>query len=225
MDTIIETVNLCRNYGTGSNLVQALKSVNIQIPAGSFTAIMGKSGSGKSTLLHLIGGLDRPSSGKVIVDGEDLYVLNQDKLADYRRRKIGLVFQSYNLIEELNAYDNIVFPILLDKKKPDRGYVEMLAEELGIKDRLSHLPHQLSGGQQQRVAIARALAHKPTVILADEPTGNLDQESGQEVLKLFLACHEKFGQTIVMVTHDPDIGALADQILNIEDGRIVGDAV
>ena len=173
----------------------------------------------------MIGGLDRPSSGKVIVDGEDLYVLNQDKLADYRRRKIGLVFQSYNLIEELNAYDNIVFPILLDKKKPDRGYVEMLAEELGIKDRLSHLPHQLSGGQQQRVAIARALAHKPTVILADEPTGNLDQESGQEVLKLFLACHEKFGQTIVMVTHDPDIGALADQILNIEDGRIVGDAV
>lgn len=225
MNIMVETVDLCRNFHSSANTVHALQSVSLQIPEGSFTAIMGKSGSGKSTLLHLIGGLDRPSSGRVIVDGEDIYQLDNNGLADYRRRKIGIIFQAYNLIEELNAYENIIFPILLDKKKPDRSYIEALAEELEIKERLQHLPHQLSGGQQQRVAIARALAHKPKVILADEPTGNLDRENRLEVLALFQKCHEQFGQTVMMVTHDPDVGKLADQILYLEDGKIVGDAV
>ena len=223
MGIIIQTVNICRIFGSGENEVHALRDVNLEIAAGEITAIMGKSGSGKSTLLHLIGGLDFPTSGKVIVNGEDIYALNQNQLADYRRRKIGLVFQAYNLIEELTAYENIIFPILLDKKKPNRAYIDTLAEVLGIQDRLSHLPHQLSGGQQQRVAIARALAHKPDVILADEPTGNLDKESGEEVLAVFKECHEKFGQTIVMVTHDPDISRMADRIVTIDDGKIVGD--
>ena len=187
---------------------------------GEFTAIVGTSGSGKSTLLHMLGGLDRPTTGKVMVDGKDIFSLSEEQLTIFRRRKIGFVFQSYNLVPVLNLYENIVLPLELDGKKIDRGYIDQIAETLGLKDRLEALPNQLSGGQQQRVAIARALAGTPSIILADEPTGNLDSKTSQDVLSLLKVTSEKFGQTIVMITHNEEIAQMADRIIHIEDGCI-----
>ena len=187
---------------------------------GEFVSIVGTSGSGKSTLLHMLGGLDRPTAGKVIVDGKDIFSLKDEALTIFRRRKIGFVFQSYNLVPVLNVYENIVLPIELDGNKVDKGYVEELIETLGIREKLQNLPGQLSGGQQQRVAIARALAAKPAIVLADEPTGNLDSRTSQDVLGLLKVTGEKFGQTIVMITHNPDLAQLADRIVRIEDGMI-----
>ena len=188
---------------------------------GEFLAVVGTSGSGKSTLLHMLGGLDRPTSGKVYVDGKDISGLKDDALCIFRRRKIGFVFQSYNLVPVLNVYENIVFPIDLDGNETDRDYVECVIEALGLKSKLTSLPGQLSGGQQQRAAIARALAAKPAILLADEPTGNLDSKTGQDVLGLLKVTGERFGQTIVMITHNEEIAQLADRIIRIEDGRIV----
>ena len=188
---------------------------------GEFVSIVGTSGSGKSTLLHMLGGLDRPTSGKVFVDGKDIFSLKDEALTIFRRRKIGFVFQSYNLVPVLNVYENIVLPIELDGNKVDKGYVNELIEILGIGEKLQNLPGQLSGGQQQRVAIARALAAKPAIVLADEPTGNLDSRTSQDVLGLLKVTGEKFGQTIVMITHNPDLAQLADRIVRIEDGMIL----
>ena len=188
---------------------------------GEFVSIVGTSGSGKSTLLHMLGGLDRPTSGKVFVDGKDIFSLKDEALTIFRRRKIGFVFQSYNLVPVLNVYENIVLPIELDGNKVDKAYVNELIEILGIGEKLQNLPGHLSGGQQQRVAIARALAAKPAIVLADEPTGNLDSRTSQDVLGLLKVTGEKFGQTIVMITHNPDLAQLADRIVRIEDGKIV----
>ena len=189
---------------------------------GEFVSIVGTSGSGKSTLLHMLGGLDRPTSGKVFVDGKDIFSLKDEELTIFRRRKIGFVFQSYNLVPVLNVYENIVLPIELDGNKVDKGYVKELINTLGIKEKLDNLPNQLSGGQQQRVAIARALAAKPAIVLADEPTGNLDSRTSQDVLGLLKVTGDKFGQTIVMITHNPELAQLADRIVRIEDGLIQG---
>lgn len=217
---ILITEDLKKIYGNKENEVHALNGVNFSVEEGEFVAIVGTSGSGKSTLLHMLGGLDRPTSGKVIVDGKDIFSLKDEALTIFRRRKIGFVFQSYNLVPVLNVYENIVLPIELDGNKVDKGYVEELIETLGIREKLQNLPGQLSGGQQQRVAIARALAAKPAIVLADEPTGNLDSRTSQDVLGLLKVTGEKFGQTIVMITHNPDLAQLADRIVRIEDGMI-----
>ena len=208
-------------YGTGENQVRALDGIDLTVEQGEFLAVVGTSGSGKSTLLHMLGGLDRPTSGKVYVDGKDISGLKDDALCIFRRRKIGFVFQSFNLVPVLNVYENIVFPVELDGNEIDRNYVERVISVLGLKDKLDSLPSQLSGGQQQRVAIARALASKPAILLADEPTGNLDSKTSQDVLGLLKVTGEKFGQTIVMITHNEEIAQLADRIIRIEDGRIV----
>ena len=200
--SILQTENLTKIYGDGENAVHALRGINLTVEKGEFTAIVGTSGSGKSTLLHMLGGLDRPTTGKVMVDGKDIFSLSEEQLTIFRRRKIGFVFQSYNLVPVLNLYENIVLPLELDGKKIDREYIDQIAETLGLKDRLEALPNQLSGGQQQRVAIARALAGTPSIILADEPTGNLDSKTSQDVLSLLKVTSEKFGQTIVMITHN-----------------------
>lgn len=218
---VLKTEALRKYYGTGENLVKALDGVDIAVERGEFLAVVGTSGSGKSTLLHMLGGLDRPSSGKVYVDDKDISQLKEDALCIFRRRKIGFIFQSYNLVPVLNVYENIVLPIELDGNDVDKSYVNQVIEVLGLGSKLNSLPSQLSGGQQQRVAIARALATKPAIILADEPTGNLDSRTSQDVLGLLKVTGEKFGQTIVMITHNEEIAQMADRIIRIEDGRIV----
>lgn len=221
---ILETKNLEKIYGTGEQAVHALCGVNLQVENGTFVAIVGTSGSGKSTLLHMLGGLDRPTNGKVFVDGKDIFSLKDEELTIFRRRKIGFVFQNYNLIPTMNVYDNIVLPIGLDGNRPDEAYVKEIIETLGLESKLQNLSNNLSGGQQQRVAIARALASKPAIILADEPTGNLDSKTSQDVLGLLKVTGERFKQTIVMITHNEEIAQMADRIIRIEDGKIVGGA-
>ncbi len=219
---ILETLDLRKYYGSGDTQVRALDGVSIQIEEGSFTSVVGTSGSGKSTLLHMLGGLDRPTAGSVTVDGKDIFSLKDEELTIFRRRKIGFVFQSYNLVPVLNVYENIVLPIELDGGEIDGDYVKDVISLLGLKEKLYNLPSQLSGGQQQRVAIARALATKPAIVLADEPTGNLDTGTSQDVLGLMKVTADRFGQTIVMITHNEEIAQLADRIIRIEDGRVKG---
>ena len=219
--SILETRNLRKIYGSGDTEVRALDGVNLSVNSGEFVAIVGTSGSGKSTLLHMLGGLDRPTSGSVIVDGKDIFSLKDEALTIFRRRKIGFVFQSYNLVPVLNAWENIVLPIQLDGRQVDEGFLDKIVNTLGLEKKLGSLPSQLSGGQQQRVAIARALAAAPAIILADEPTGNLDSRTSQDVLSLLKVTSQKFAQTIVMITHNEEIAQTADRIIRIEDGRIV----
>lgn len=218
---ILEAKDLKKIYGAGENTVHALDGVNFAVEKGEFVAIVGTSGSGKSTLLHMLGGLDRPTSGSVVVDNKEIFSFKDEELTIFRRRKIGFVFQAYNLVPVLNVYENIVLPIELDGKKIDRNFVNQIVATLGLDGRLNALPNQLSGGQQQRVAIARALAAAPAIILADEPTGNLDSKTSQDVLSLLKMTSQKFAQTIVMITHNEEIAQLADRIIRIEDGRIV----
>ena len=218
---ILETKDLRKVYGTGDTAVKALDGVSLSVEHGEFVAIVGTSGSGKSTLLHMLGGLDRPTSGSVTVDGKDIFSLKDEALTIFRRRKIGFVFQSYNLVPVLNVYENIVLPIQLDGRRVDKAFVRQIVKTLGLEERLEALPSQLSGGQQQRVAIARALAAAPAIILADEPTGNLDSRTSQDVLSLLKVTSQKFSQTIVMITHNEEIAQMADRTLRIEDGRIV----
>ena len=219
--TILETKDLRKFYGSGDTQVKALDGVDLSVENGEFVANVGTSGSGKSTLLHMLGGLDRPTSGAVLVDGKDIFSLKDEELTIFRRRKIGFVFQSYNLVPVLSVYENIVLPIQLDGGKVDQSYVNQVIEALGLEQKLENLPSQLSGGQQQRVAIARALATKPAIILADEPTGNLDSKTSQDVLSLMKVTGQKFAQTMVMITHNEEIAQMADRIVRIEDGRIV----
>ena len=218
---ILETKDLRKIYGSGDTEVRALDGVNLSVENGEFVAIVGTSGSGKSTLLHMLGGLDRPTEGTVTVDGKNIFELKDEALTIFRRRKIGFVFQSYNLVPVLNVYENIVLPIQLDGRKVDEKFIAQIVKTLGLDGRLDALPNQLSGGQQQRVAIARALAAAPAIILADEPTGNLDSRTSQDVLSLLKVTSQKFSQTIVMITHNEEIAQLADRIIRIEDGRIV----
>ncbi len=218
---ILQADNLIKIYGSGENEVHALDGVNFSVEKGEFVAIVGTSGSGKSTLLHILGGLDRPTSGNVAVDNRNIFSLKDEELTIFRRRKIGFVFQNYNLVPVLNVYENIVLPIQLDGKEPDADYIKSIIETLGIESKLDNLPNNLSGGQQQRVAIARALASKPAIILADEPTGNLDSKTSQDVLGLLKVTSQKYAQTIVMITHNEEIAQLADRIIRIEDGKIV----
>lgn len=218
---ILKTTNLKKYYGQGDTQVKALDGVDFVVGEGEFVAIVGTSGSGKSTLLHMIGGLDRPTSGKVEVAGKDIFTLKDDELTIFRRRKIGFIFQSYNLVPVLNVYENIVLPITLDGNKIDRGHIDNIIETLGLPSKAGSLPGQLSGGQQQRVAIARALASKPAIILADEPTGNLDSSISLDVMGLLKVTSDKFKQTMVMITHNEEIAQMADRIIRIEDGKIV----
>lgn len=218
---ILETRDLKKQYGTGETAVHALAGVNLSVENGEFVAVVGTSGSGKSTLLHMLGGLDRATSGKVYVDGKDIFALKDEELTIFRRRKIGFVFQSFNLVPVLSVYENIVLPLQLDGKTVDNAFIGEIAEALGLKEKLNVLPNQLSGGRQQRVAIARALAAKPAILLADEPTGNLDSRTSQDVMGLLKTTSTKFAQTIVMITHNEEIAQLADRIIRIEDGRIV----
>ena len=219
--SILETKDLRKIYGSGDTEVKALDGVNLSVEKGEFVAIVGTSGSGKSTLLHMLGGLERPTGGSVTVDGKEIFGLKDEALTIFRRRKIGFVFQSYNLVPMLNVYENIVLPIQLDGRQVDEGFVSEIVETLGLDGRLDALPNQLSGGQQQRVAIARALAAAPAIVLADEPTGNLDSRTSQDVLGLLKVTSQKFSQTIVMITHNEEIAQMADRIIRIEDGRIV----
>ena len=219
--TVLETKDLKKYYGSGDTQVKALDGVDLTVENGEFVAIVGTSGSGKSTLLHMLGGLDRPTGGSVLVEGRDIFALKDEELTIFRRRKIGFVFQSYNLVPVLSVYDNIVLPIQLDGGRVDEEYVSQVIEALGLEQKLDRLPNQLSGGQQQRVAIARALATKPAILLADEPTGNLDSRTSQDVLSLMKTTGQKFAQTMVMITHNEEIAQLADRIVRIEDGRIV----
>ncbi len=221
--TILETNNLKKYYGSGDNQVKALDGITLQIEEGELAAIVGCSGSGKSTLLHMLGGLDYPTSGIVNVAGKEIFQLNETELTIFRRRKIGFVFQSYNLVPILSIYENVVLPLELDGKKPDTKFINSVLETLGIADKADRLPGQLSGGQQQRAAIARALAARPDIVLADEPTGNLDSRSTQEVLGLLKLTGERFHQTIVMITHNEALAQLCDRVIHIEDGKIVDD--
>ena len=219
--SILETRDLRKIYGSGDTEVRALDGVSMRVEQGEFVAVVGTSGSGKSTLLHMLGGLDRPTGGTVSVDGRDIFSLRDEDLTIFRRRKVGFVFQNYNLVPVLSVYENIVLPIQLDGRKPDRGYVEEIIETLGLESKLRSLPNNLSGGQQQRVAIARALAAKPAIILADEPTGNLDSATSLDVMGLLRATGQKFNQTIVMITHNEDLAQMTGRIIRIEDGQIV----
>ncbi len=219
--SILETSKLKKHYGVQDNLVRALDGIDLKVEQGEFVAIVGTSGSGKSTLLHMLGGLDNPTSGSVMVDGKELSKMNDDQLTIFRRRNIGFVFQSYNLVPILNVYENIVLPIELDGERTDKEFVDKIVRMLGLTQKLDSMTNHLSGGQQQRVAIARALAAKPAIVLADEPTGNLDSKTGQEVLGLLKMTSRQFNQTIVMITHNNEIAQLADRIIRIEDGRIV----
>ncbi len=219
--TILQTKDLRKTYGSGEAQVRALDGVDLSVEKGEFVAVVGTSGSGKSTLLHMLGGLDRPTSGSVTVDGKELFALKDEALTIFRRRKIGFVFQNYNLVPVLSVYENIVLPMELDGHQPDQDYVNQIVETLGLQTKLGNLPNNLSGGQQQRVAIARALAAKPAIILADEPTGNLDSKTSQDVMGLLKVTSQKFAQTIVMITHNEEIAQMADRIIRIEDGRIV----
>ena len=220
MDKILRTENLCKYYGSGENEVRAVQNANIDIQKGEFVAIVGKSGSGKSTLLHMLGGLDTPTSGKVFIRGKDIFSYKEDALAVFLRRKIGFIFQSFNLVSSINVWENIVLPIGLDGRKADEAFVMDIVKTLGLEKKLHNLPNTLSGGQQQRVAIARALASRPDILFADEPTGNLDSRTSDEVIALLKMSVEKYGQTLVMITHDEDIAQIADRILVIEDGKV-----
>ena len=220
MNTILEARNLCKYYGEGESLVKAVDNVSLTINAGEFVAVVGKSGSGKSTLLHMLGALDTPTSGSVIIDGKDIAMLSEPQLAKIRRRKIGFVFQAYNLVPSLNIWENIVLPIGLDGRRVDERYVRDIIKTLGLEGKVKNLPGTLSGGQQQRAAIARAAAAKPSIILADEPTGNLDTKTGDEVMAMLKLSVKKYGQTLVVITHNEDIAQMADRTLVIEDGRI-----
>lgn len=220
MKTILKTQQLCKYFGEGDNQVKAVQDTNIEIKMGEFVAIIGKSGSGKSTLLHLLGGLDYPTSGKVYIKDNDIFNMSEDELAVFRRQKIGFVFQAFNLVSSINVYENVVLPLGLDDKEPDEKYINDILDTLGIKDKVENLPSTLSGGQQQRVAIARALAAKPDIVLADEPTGNLDSKTGEEVISMLKLSAEKYGQTLVIITHNEEIAQLADRILVIEDGKV-----
>lgn len=219
---ILKTVALKKYYGEGDTLVKALDGVSLEVEKGEFISIIGTSGSGKSTLLHMLGGLDRPTSGSVYIDGKDIAKLKPEQLTIFRRRKIGFVFQSFNLVPVLNVYENIVLPIELDGNEVDKGFVGEVMQTLGLEEKRYSLPSQLSGGQQQRVAIARALASKPAIILADEPTGNLDSVTSQDVLSLLKVTSQRYGQTMMMITHNEEIAQLADRIIRIEDGKIEG---
>lgn len=218
---VLKAVNLTKIYGKGENQVRALDGVSLSVEQGQFAAVVGTSGSGKSTLLHMLGGLDRPDKGKVYVDGKDIFSLKEEALTIFRRRKIGFVFQSYNLVPVLSVYENVALPVELDGKKADRAFIEEILDTLGILQKARSLPGQLSGGQQQRAAIARALASRPSILLCDEPTGNLDSRTSQDVLGLLKLSGQKFGQTIVMITHNEELAQMADRIIRIEDGRIV----
>lgn len=218
---ILKVEHLVKQYGKGDNAVLAVNDISFSVEQGEFVAIVGSSGSGKSTLLHLLGGVDRPTNGKVYIQGEDIYSLNSDKIAIFRRRQVGLIYQFYNLIPILNVKENITLPCELDCRTPDKKELCDLINTLGLKDRVSHLPNQLSGGQQQRVSIGRALINHPAILLADEPTGNLDSRSSDEIVELLKLSNQKYNQTIVMITHNLEIAKIADRILRIEDGRLV----
>ena len=219
-DIILKAEHLVKTYGSGETAVKALDDVSLEVSKGEFVAIVGQSGSGKSTLLHMLGAMDYPDSGTLTVDGEDVFSMNDDALAQYRRRKAGFVFQFFNLLPVMTAKENILIPLSLDGQKADEAYLNEIAETMGIADRLSHYPHQLSGGQQQRVAIARAMITKPAVILADEPTGNLDSASGNEILSLLKTTIKKYDQTLILITHDMNVAEKADRIITIKDGKI-----
>ena len=220
---ILRIENLSKIYGEGENQVKALDNVSFSVPKGQFVAIIGPSGSGKSTLLHILGGVDRPTSGKVYLDGQDVYAQNEDQLAIFRRRQVGLIYQFYNLIPVLNVTENITLPVLMDGKKVDKAYLDELVGLLSLKGREKHLPNELSGGQQQRVSIGRALINNPAVMLADEPTGNLDSKNSHEILELLKLSHKKYGQTLIVITHDSNIALQADRIITINDGKIASD--
>lgn len=221
---ILKVENLVKTYGKGSNKINAVDDISFSIDKGEFVAIVGASGSGKSTLLHLLGGVDRPTSGKVIIDGEDIYKLSDDNLAIFRRRQVGIIYQFYNLIPILNVYENITLPCELDGTTPDEKDVNELLETLGLENRKNHLPNELSGGQQQRVSIGRALINKPAIILADEPTGNLDSKASDEIVSLLKLSNKKYKQTVIMITHNLEIAKEADRVITIEDGKIIKDA-
>ncbi len=220
---ILKVEHLKKNYGKGNTLVKALDDVSFSVEKGEFVAVVGASGSGKSTLLHLLGGVDKPTSGKIIIDGEDIYNLNETNLAIFRRRQVGLIYQFYNLIPILNVKENMTLPILLDGKKPDETYLKELIETLGLSNRVNHLPNELSGGQQQRVSIGRALMNRPALLLADEPTGNLDSKASKDIIELLKLSNKKYKQTIIMITHDHELALNADRIITIDDGKIVSD--
>ena len=220
---ILKVLNLSKTYGKGSTLVKALDDVSFTVEEGEFVAIVGASGSGKSTLLHLLGGVDKPSSGKVIVDGEDIYKLSDNNLAIFRRRQVGLIYQFYNLIPILNVKENITLPILLDNKKVDNDYLDELINILGLEKRVNHLPNELSGGEQQRVSIGRALMNRPAILLADEPTGNLDSKASNEIIELLKLSNKKYKQTIIMITHDNNLALASNRIITISDGKIIKD--
>lgn len=220
---ILKVEKLTKIYGKGETKVTALDHLSFSVEKGEFVAIVGASGSGKSTLLHLLGGVDRPTSGKIFVEGEDVYKLNETSLAIFRRRQVGLIYQFYNLIPILNVKENITLPILLDNKKVDEVYLKEIIETLGLQNRVKHLPNELSGGQQQRVSIGRALMNRPSILLADEPTGNLDSKASKEIMDLLKLSNKKYGQTIIMITHDYNLALTADRIITIEDGSIVSD--
>ena len=221
MKPVLKTVDLVKHYKSGDGVVKAVDGTSLEIERAKFTAIVGRSGSGKSTLLHLLGGLDSPTSGKVYIEGKDIYAMKETPLAEFRRRNIGFVFQDYNLVKSLNVWENIVLPIGLDGKKADKEYVNRIIKTVGLEDKMYARVTQLSGGQMQRVAIARALAAKPAIILADEPTGNLDSRTELEVIGLLKSCVTDYGQTLVMITHDEGIAQMADRIIEIEDGKAV----
>ncbi|MDK2562915.1 ABC transporter ATP-binding protein [Romboutsia sedimentorum] len=218
---ILKTIDLSKTYGKGESKVKALKNINIEIEKGKFTSIIGPSGSGKSTLLHCMAGLDDITSGKVLLDDKDISTLSEEKLSQLRRRKFGFIFQSFNLIPVVDVYENITLPVSLDSKNVDKNYVYEIIEILGLKDKIKKFPNELSGGQQQRVAIARALVNKPDIIFADEPTGNLDSKTTQEVINLLKLCVEKFGQTLIMITHNNEIAKMADVCIKVQDGKVL----
>ena len=222
MRALLETEDLVKYYGDGEGQIRAIDHTSISVERGEFAAIVGRSGSGKSTLLHMLGGLDRPDSGKVYIEGRDIFALKDERLAVFRRRKIGFIFQDYNLLPSLNVWENIVLPIGLDGKRVNRDYVMDIVKNIGMEERLKATPGMLSGGQKQRVAIARALASRPAIILADEPTGNLDSRTEMEVISTLKRCVDRYGQTLVMITHDETIAQMADRIIEIEDGKVVG---
>lgn len=222
---LIKIDNICKSYGEGETKVEALKNINLSINKGEFIAIVGASGSGKSTLLHLLGGVDKPTSGRVIINGTNIYSLKENELAIFRRREIGFIFQFYNLIPVLTAEENIEMPVLLDERKIDKEYMNEILGILGLQERRKHLPSQLSGGQQQRVSIGRALANKPSIILADEPTGNLDSKNSKEIIELLKYSVKKYNQTLILITHDLEIAKMANRIITISDGKIEGDEV
>ena len=222
---ILEIKNLCKTYGTGENQVKALDNVSFSVPKGQFLAIIGASGSGKSTLIHILGGVDKPTSGKVYLNGQDVYAQNEEQLAIFRRRQVGLIYQFYNLIPVLNVTENITLPLLMDSRKVDNQRLDELLTTLSLKGRENHLPNQLSGGQQQRVSIGIALINAPSVVLADEPTGNLDSKNSHEIMELLKLSNKKYNQTLIVITHDENIALQADRIITLADGRIAGDTV